>query len=242
MGAKNDGVRVLLVTTDPGNGLRDSDSVAGVLRDLGCAVTVVGFDLARLDVSALRRQRPDMVVIEAGEEVGLATMCRRRLDDLPALTDVPSIIAVEVARLPRLDFSAGFDDFVLMPIVPAELYARMRQLDWRMAAFDSDEVIKVGDLVIDVAGYEASLRGRRLDFTHKEFELLRFLAANRGRVYSRAQLLDKIWDYEPGAATRTVDIHVRRLRAKLGAVAGGLIETVRNVGYKMRAELGVDQE
>jgi DNA-binding response OmpR family regulator len=209
-----------------------------VLRDLGCTVIVCGFDLEQLDSAELRRRPPNMVVVDAGHAVEMATICRRKLDSLAILADVPSIIAVEVGRLPALDFSVGFDDFVLLPIVPAELYARLRQLDWRMAAFGSEEVIKVGELVIDIAGYEASLRGRQLDFTHQEFELLRFLAANRGRVYSRAQLLDKVWGYEPGAATRTVDIHVRRLRAKLGPVVGGIIETVRNVGYKMRSEAG----
>ncbi|MBT8494664.1 MAG: response regulator transcription factor, partial [Deltaproteobacteria bacterium] len=121
------------------------------------------------------------------------------------------------------------------PVVPAELYARVRQLDWRSATFGSDELIKVGDLVIDVAGYEAHLAGRRLDFTHQEFELLRFLAQNRGRVFTRDQLLQKVWGYEYTGGTRTVDIHVRRVRAKLGGNAGGLIVTVRNVGYKMRA-------
>ena len=211
--------------------------MAGVLRDLGCNVIAAGFDFDHLDSAELRRRPPNMVVVEAGYQVEMATICRRKLDSFPALADIPSIVAVEVARLPALDFAVGFDDFVLVPIVPAELYARMRQLDWRMAAFGSEEVIKVGELVIDIAAYEATLRGRRLDFTHQEFELLRFLAANRGRVYSRAQLLDKVWGYEPGAATRTVDIHVRRLRAKLGSFAG-TIETVRNVGYKMRDEAG----
>jgi len=122
----------------------------------------------------------------------------------------------------------------LKPVVPAELYTRLRQLDWRSATFGSDDLIKVESLVIDVAGYEARVEGRRLELTHQEFELQRFLAQNRGRVYSREQLLSKVWGYRYYGGSRTVDIHVRRLRSKLGAVAGGLIETVRNVGYKMR--------
>ena len=79
------------------------------------------------------------------------------------------------------------------------------------------------------------LSGRRLDFTHQEFELLRFLAQNRGRVFTRDQLLQKVWGYQYTGGTRTVDIHIRRLRAKLGPVVGALIATVRHVGYKMRA-------
>ena len=134
---------------------------------------------------------------------------------------------------PALDFSIGFDDFVLMPIVPAELYARMRQVDWRTATFGSDEVLKIDDLVIDIAGYEARIAGRRLELTHQEFELLRYLAQHRGRVFTREALLERAWGYRYAGGTRTVDIHVRRVRAKLGE-QGSLIETVRNVGYKMR--------
>jgi DNA-binding response OmpR family regulator len=85
-----------------------------------------------------------------------------------------------------------------------------------------------------VAGYEAKLRGRHVELTRQEFELLRFLAQNRGKVFTREQLLQKVWGYRYYGGSRTVDIHIRRVRAKLGAVVGGLIETVRNVGYKMR--------
>ncbi|MBK9031612.1 MAG: response regulator transcription factor [Myxococcales bacterium] len=144
-------------------------------------------------------------------------------------------MAVPLARLPGLDLSAGFDDFVLTPLVPAELYARVRQLDWRAAAFGSDELVKLDDLVIDLAGHEARLAGRRLALTHQEFELLAFLAQHRGRAFTRDQLLERVWGYAYTGGTRTVDIHVRRVRAKLGPVAGGLIETVRNLGYKLRA-------
>jgi DNA-binding response OmpR family regulator len=86
-----------------------------------------------------------------------------------------------------------------------------------------------------MAGYEVSVGGRRLDLTHQEFELLRFLAQHRGRVFTRDQLLQKVWGYQYTGGTRTVDIHVRRLRAKLGPMQSALIATVRHVGYKMRA-------
>ncbi|MBI5477839.1 MAG: response regulator transcription factor [Deltaproteobacteria bacterium] len=151
---------------------------------------------------------------------------------LPPFADVPVLVVLGVARLPALDFGAGADDFVLRPLVPAELYARVRQLDWRTSAFAGEEALKVGDLLLDLAGYEARLHGRRLELTHQEFELLKFLAQRRGRVYTREQLLAKVWGYSYGGGSRTVDIHVRRLRAKLGAAAD-LIVTVRHVGYKL---------
>ena len=206
-----------------------------MLADLGCRVMVGRFDLADLREEEIRRYPPTIAVVDAGDELASGQECRRSMGEFGALADTPSLLVVTLPRLPGVDFSVGFDDFVLSPVVPAELYARLRQLDWRTATFGSEEVIKVGDLVIDVAGYEAHLHGRRLDFTHQEFELLRFLAQNRGRVYTREQLLQKVWGYHYAAGTRTVDIHVRRVRAKLGAPAGSLIETIRNVGYKMRA-------
>lgn len=193
------------------------------------------FDLGDLDEDELLRNAPAIVVVDAGDELIRANRCRRKIASYDALSETPTLLALTVPRLSALDFSAGFDDFVLRPIVPAELYARLRQLDWKTSAFGTDEVIKAGDLVIDMAGYEAHLAGRRLDFTHQEFELLRFLAQNRGRVFTREQLLQKVWGYKYAGGTRTVDIHVRRVRAKLGVRAGSLIETVRNVGYKMRS-------
>src|SRR5918911_1376531 len=95
------------------------------------------------------------------------------------------------------------------------------------------DLIKAGELVIDEHSYSAKLRGRPLDLTYKEFELLKYLAQHPGRVFSRAQLLQEIWGYDYFGGTRTVDVHVRRLRAKLGTEHEALIGTVRNVGYKL---------
>ncbi len=208
--------------------------MATLLGELGCRVTLGRFDLGGLDLEEVVRQPPTVVVVEAGDDVQRAHKAIKRLRDEGPLVEVPILLAVAVSRLPALDFSIGFDDFVLMPIVPAELYARMRQLDWRTATFGNDDLMKIDDLVIDIAGYEVRLGGRRIELTHQEFELLRYLAQHRGRVFTREALLERAWGYRYAGGTRTVDIHVRRVRAKLGD-AGALIETVRNVGYKMRA-------
>jgi DNA-binding response OmpR family regulator len=224
---------------DPETSGSDPESASCILEDLGCRVTRTRFDLGDLDLRSVIRSPPTIVVVDARENLALGQRARRLLSDSEPLAETPTLLVTTVPRLTAIDFSLGFDDFVLAPIVPAELYARLRQLDWKAAAFGSEEVIKIGTLVIDVAGYEVHLGGRCIDFTHQEFELLRFLAQNRGRVYSREQLLQTVWGYEYGGGTRTVDIHVRRVRAKLGSSAtgggtGGLIVTVRNVGYKMR--------
>jgi DNA-binding response OmpR family regulator len=226
-------VRVVVICSDPERA-GDPGTVATLLTELGCRVTVGRFDLGGLDLEQVAQQPPTVVVVEAGDDVARAQKTVKRLRDEGPLVEVPILVAVTVGRLPALDFSIGFDDFVLMPIVPAELYARMRQVDWRTATFGNDDLLKIDDLVIDIAGYEVRLGGRRIELTHQEFELLRYLAQHRGRVFTREALLERAWGYRYAGGTRTVDIHVRRVRAKLGD-AGSLVETVRNVGYKMRA-------
>jgi DNA-binding response OmpR family regulator len=133
----------------------------------------------------------------------------------------------------------GVDDVLLDTAGPAEVEARPRLAQGRLAAAQSgDDVpdeIRTGDLVVDEATYTARVAGRALDLTYKEFELLKFIAQHPGRVFTRAQLLQEVWGYDYFGGTRTVDVHVRRLRAKLGADHEALIGTVRNVGYRFVA-------
>lgn len=225
-------MRSVVICADPERA-GDSGTVASILVDLGCRVTLGRFDIGGLELEQIAREPPTVVVVEAGDDVPRAHKTIKRLRDEGPLVEVPILVAVTVGRLPALDFSIGFDDFVLMPIVPAELYARMRQVDWRTSTFANDDLMKIDDLVIDIGGYEVRLAGRRIELTHQEFELLRYLAQHRGRVFTREALLERAWGYRYAGGTRTVDIHVRRVRAKLGD-SGSLIETVRNVGYKMR--------
>ena len=128
----------------------------------------------------------------------------------------------------------GIEDFLLPEIGPAELDARLRLMVARggNGAAEPEDRVVLGELVIDEATYTARLRGKPIDLTYKEFELLKFLAQNAGRVFTRAQLLHEVWGYDFFGGTRTVDVHVRRLRAKLGSDHESLIGTVRNVGYK----------
>ncbi len=133
----------------------------------------------------------------------------------------------------------GADDVVLHTAGPGEVEARLRLAIGRMAGSEpagagkgrSGEV-RSGELIIDEAAYSARLNGRVLDLTFKEFELLKFLAQHPRRVFTRSQLLQEVWGYDYFGGTRTVDVHVRRLRAKLGAENETLIGTVRNVGYR----------
>ena len=126
---------------------------------------------------------------------------------------------------------------VVMIDARGELSARLRLLRAHVPVVDEtdDDRIDVGDLVIDVTAYTARLRGTILDLTYKEFELLKFLAANRGRVLTRDALLHEVWGEDYIGGSRTVDVHIRRLRAKLGTEHDNLIGTVRNVGYRLDA-------
>jgi len=128
----------------------------------------------------------------------------------------------------------GADDVVLCSAGPAEFEARLRLAIGRQASEQppAPDEIRSGELSIDEATYTARLRARVLDLTFKEFELLKFLAQHPGRVFTRAHLLQEVWGYDYFGGTRTVDVHVRRLRAKLGAEHESLIGTVRNVGYR----------
>ncbi len=227
-------MRVLVVTPEPRGADLEPESPAQSLRDLGCELLLEGLDLEGLDEESVLRKPPTLVVVDTGERLESAYAVISRVKRVEGLSEVPVLLCIPVSRLATLDFSQGFDDFVLRPVVATELYARVRQLDFRFGEFSGEETLKAGDLTIDLAGYEARFRGRRLDFTHQEFELLKFLAQNRGKVFTREQLLRRVWGYEYYGGSRTVDIHVRRIRSKLGE-GEDLIQTVRNVGYKMRS-------
>lgn len=147
---------------------------------------------------------------------------------------VAFLALVTPEQLPSLDPTLGLDDFALRSATPQEVAARIRQVLWRKARLDARHLLRRGDLVIDTAGYKVFVNGRPVQLTYKEYELLRFLAANPGRVFTREELLNKVWGYEFYGGTRTVDVHIRRLRAKLESSHQTFIETVRNVGYRFR--------
>ena len=126
----------------------------------------------------------------------------------------------------------GFDDVLLATAGPAEVDMRLRLVMSPSVRSTTEPLIQSGNIVIDEAGYSAKLNGQQLDLTYTEFELLKYLAQHPGRVFSRQQLLSDVWGYDYYGGTRTVDVHIRRLRAKLGSEYESLIGTVRNVGYR----------
>jgi DNA-binding response OmpR family regulator len=155
--------------------------------------------------------------------------------------DIPVIVVTTEGGLPAIQWDWGMDEILVDTTSPAEVEARLRLAVSRNgqpmgSAPDEPGEIRSGDLHIDEASYSARLRNRSLDLTFKEFELLKFLAHHPGRVFTRAVLLQEVWGYDYFGGTRTVDVHVRRLRAKLGPEYEALIGTVRNVGYRFVPE------
>jgi DNA-binding response OmpR family regulator len=162
---------------------------------------------------------------------GAWAFCRalRRRDAMPS----PILLLISGAELGQLEMrDDSFDDFCLTPFHPRELEARLRHLTYSEGAVTRAELIEYGGLVLNLETYQATFEGNSLDLTFMEYELLKFLAQNPGKVFTREMLLSRVWGYEYYGGARTVDVHVRRLRAKLGEEHANLIQTVRSVGYR----------
>ena len=180
----------------------------------------------------------DVVMVDARRELAMAkSLCR-----VICTTgiSIPLVAVVTEGGLAGITSDWGIDDVILDTAGPAEVEARLRLVLGRTlvaAAVEEGGPITAGALVIDESTYSVRLRGRILDLTYKEFELLKYLAQHPGRVFTRSQLLQEVWGYDYFGGTRTVDVHVRRLRAKLGTDYEVLIGTVRNVGYRFVPEV-----
>ena len=224
----------LLLTGSP-------ESSADILPSLGLLPHAVR--LAPADAAAVTGGPPaDVMLIDARRDLMQAKALVRQLRG--AGLELPILVVVTEGGWAAVTTDWGADDVILHTAGPGEIDARLRLAIGRrtVAALSASEEIRSGDLIIDEASYLARLRGRTLDLTFKEFELLKFLAQHPGRVFTRAHLLQEVWGYDYFGGTRTVDVHVRRLRAKLGPEHEALIGTVRNVGYRFVPVKGVPED
>jgi DNA-binding response OmpR family regulator len=174
----------------------------------------------------------DVVVVDSRSDlVGAKTICQ-----MFASTGVivPRLLVVAERGLSVVTTEWGVSDFIVDGAGPAEYEARIRLLTTAAAA--APDTITGGGIVIDEGAYSVALHDRQLDLTYTEFELLKYLVQHPGRVFSREHLLTEVWGYDYYGGTRTVDVHVRRLRSKLGVDHEALIATVRNVGYRFSAK------
>ncbi|MFA5093896.1 MAG: response regulator transcription factor [Candidatus Omnitrophota bacterium] len=181
-------------------------------------------------------RRPDVIILDfTSPKVFDAQSAYRAFKKDRFLKETLLFAVLPADGIQVLDNIPAIGDFIFEPFNPSELVTRMKVLLKKAIPTDSEDMIKAGDLIIDVSRYEVTLSGSKLELTFKEYELLKFLASNKGRVYSRDQLLDKIWGYDYYGGTRTVDVHIRRLRSKIEDRRHTFIETVRNIGYKFIA-------
>lgn len=209
--------------------LSDPEGAARALRQLGSDVrTATLWD----NMEALTESPPLCVVIDCIDQVEAGRVIWQRCASIPKLAGVPVLLGVSVDGLSRVRQDDPFDDIVLHPYVGPELYLRIRRAEWKSADFSRDTRIKIGPMNIDAVARTVAVNGHIVALTFQEFELLLYLCRRRDRVFSRQQLLSAVWDLDYAGGTRTVDIHVRRLRKKLGEGVA-LLETVRGVGYKM---------
>jgi len=179
--------------------------------------------------SLINAPAADVILVDARQDLASAKSLCKILNTTGV--NVPLVLVLTEGGLTAVSADWGVDDVLLEAAGPAEVDARIRLVIGRQAQEKSSSKIQASGVIIDEASYSAKVHGRPLDLTFKEFELLRFLATHPSRVFTREQLLSEVWGYDYFGGTRTVDVHVRRLRAKLGDLES-LIGTVRNVGYR----------
>jgi DNA-binding response OmpR family regulator len=184
---------------------------------------------------AMASEPPDgwtgAVVCADGDAEGAFALCRTLRNGESRVEAI--LLLVSGAQLHELEHRDDlFDDFCLSPFHPKELEARLRHLMFRTGRTGSPEIASYGDLVLNFETYQAVVAGKPLDLTYMEYELLKFFVTHPGKVFTREQLLSRVWGYEYYGGARTVDVHVRRLRAKLGEEHANQIQTVRSVGYR----------
>lgn len=171
-----------------------------------------------------------IVLVDRDPDAAFAVCRAVRKTDVPL---EPLLLLISGARLGDLELRDElFDDFCLNPFHPRELEARLRHLFWRAGSGSRPELVEYAGLVLNLETYQAAINGAPLDLTYMEYELLKFLAQHPGKVFTRETLLSRVWGYEYYGGARTVDVHIRRLRAKLGEEHASLISTVRSVGYR----------
>jgi DNA-binding response OmpR family regulator len=211
-----------------------AEDVRELLSDFPVAPwRIVRVPLKATDPEDLIPIHPDLLLIDTTQDIQAAESATRTLALAWEIGLPPIIVIVDDETVGRFRFESGADDFLLVDASAGEISARLGLAVRRSGRGDEATVLKVGDLTVNPENYQVYVHGRPLDLTYKEFELLKFLAQRPGRVCDRDLLLREVWGYDYFGGTRTVDVHVRRLRAKLGPEHEALIETIRNVGYRL---------
>ena len=203
----------------------------------------LGFSPRRVNVNGSLRpsdddggaeRKPTLVLVLAGGGGRVVGDLCARLEQDVELSEVPRVVALDTEDLAGGAGVGCGHELIVRPYSDVELGIRIARARQQIAGVDSD-VLRVGALELNLANYQVAIDGRPINFTYMEYELLKFLATHPGRVFTREALLSRVWGYDYYGGERTVDVHIRRLRAKLGQDYGGRIQTVRSVGYRFDA-------
>jgi len=186
----------------------------------------------------MRAQKPDLILLDImlPEEDGISILKKLRMYDRTRAIPVIMLTAKNTEFDKVMGLDCGADDFVSKPFGMMELLARIRAVLRRTGKESQQENYQIGDLQLSLKKHEVTVSGHEIMLTCKEFELLSLLMANQGQALTRDLLMERVWGDDYAKETRTLDVHIRTLRTKLGA-AGDMIQTVRGIGYKLEADL-----
>jgi two-component system, OmpR family, alkaline phosphatase synthesis response regulator PhoP len=189
-----------------------------------------------LSPNAVTAKEPDLIILNPKatyfEIIDFYYSLKKEL----ALQEIPLILLMDENEMKTADLPSGIQEVLYRPLRIPEALARIQLLFKRLHKVDQKNLIQRGKITIDITKYEVKLGDKKIDLTFTEFELLKFLCTNQGTVFTREVLLNKVWGYEYYGGTRTVDVHIRRLRSKIEGKSSLFIETVRNIGYKFISE------
>ncbi len=207
----------------------------------GASVLARDLETSDVEVVSLRQDEAEAALADASLDA-LVVEAAANLDETKRLIESPLrpqrsplLLLVRADQLSAIDPTWPADDFAILPLAAEELQLRLRRAIYRKTSAELAGLLRSENLVVDLANYKVFVSDQPVSLTFKEFELLRFLMTNRGKVFSREALLNRVWGYEYFGGARTVDVHIRRLRAKIETGSTVFIETVRNVGYRFPA-------
>jgi two-component system, OmpR family, alkaline phosphatase synthesis response regulator PhoP len=209
-----------------------STRLGRLLSELGFLPRIVGANTDLRPDEESGPHHPALAVVLATEGPPAAARICQRLREDDQLDDVPMLLVIDDKGMARGDDILHGDELIVQPFSAAELRARIVRARNQRYGADANEIVRVGSLELDLATHRVEVARAAVEFTHVEFELLKFFVTHPDRVHSRELLLNRVWGYEYFGGARTVDVHVRRLRSKLGSEHGTLLKTVRSVGYR----------
>jgi DNA-binding response OmpR family regulator len=222
---------ILFIGDQNKNGLELRDALK---KETNFAVSIVPKN--GISVNAIVEREPDLIVFNPKASYFETVDLYYSIKKEPQAQDTPIVLLMDEQEIKTADLPSGIQEVFYRPLRLAESVARVNHLFKRLHKVDQKNLIVRGKITIDVAKYEIRMGDRKIDLTYTEFELLKFLCSNPGTVFTREVLLNKVWGYEYYGGTRTVDVHIRRLRSKIEGKSKIFIETVRNIGYKFISE------